>query len=165
MVDESTLVAYNTESFHSTHATYTYSSSAVKELSPQRFYLMHVALKLSSRRGVPQSEGTVKLLVCLMSVLFQRNNKFKFIPAMDPTSSQIYMKLIHHSSRNCVLADEVHLPYFHSYRHANCNLLCFMRAVEKLCHCVMLFVPNLPSHKACSATSLPCVIQAKSEYK
>ncbi|XP_052744148.1 uncharacterized protein LOC112058382 [Bicyclus anynana] len=66
-------------------------------------------------------------------------------------------------SRQCYFHDEYNLPYFKEFHNSECDLLCFVHAVESFCHCTMIYTPHLRAHRACNITSIDCIVQTTLE--
>ncbi|XP_060805297.1 sodium channel protein Nach isoform X1 [Amyelois transitella] len=64
-------------------------------------------------------------------------------------------------SRKCYYKWEQLLPYFGDYHNADCDSLCYVKAVEKACECQLFYAPNIRLGKACNATSIFCVMRVK----
>nr|XP_026489652.1 sodium channel protein Nach-like [Vanessa tameamea] len=64
-------------------------------------------------------------------------------------------------SRKCYFEDGYTLPHFRKYHKSDCNLLCHVNELERLCHCTMIYVPNLYLSRACNVTSIDCIVKAK----
>ncbi|XP_052756545.1 sodium channel protein Nach-like [Galleria mellonella] len=65
------------------------------------------------------------------------------------------------SSRNCFFNDEQHLPFFGDYRNSDCDQLCYVKAVEAACDCMLYYVPYVKAQRACNFTSISCIVKAK----
>ncbi|XP_045776653.1 sodium channel protein Nach-like [Maniola jurtina] len=69
-------------------------------------------------------------------------------------------------SRQCYFEDEQILPHFGEYHNSDCDLLCVVRAIERLCHCTMPYLPYVRLSRACNVTNIDCIVQAKKDlYK
>ncbi|KAM3962456.1 sodium channel protein Nach [Aphomia sociella] len=71
------------------------------------------------------------------------------------------VKTLPASTRNCYFYDEQHLPFFEYYHNSDCDLLCYVKAVEAACNCLLFYIPYLPPNSACNFTSISCIMNAK----
>ncbi|XP_039757898.1 sodium channel protein Nach-like [Pararge aegeria] len=132
--DESNLVRAYTESFHSIHATYTYCSEEVTTLPYWR-----------SAAGVLESSLRYRF----------SDNYFPISVRMDRRN--------YSRRRQCYFEDEYFLPFFHHFHNSDCDLLCYVHSIEDICHCTMMYMPNVWPGRACNITSIDCIVKAKLE--
>ncbi|CAG9789049.1 unnamed protein product [Diatraea saccharalis] len=62
------------------------------------------------------------------------------------------------NSRKCYLHDEKRLRHFGRYHNSDCDHLCTASNVEATCNCIPSYLPQVPAHRLCTLTALPCYI-------
>ncbi|CAH2094415.1 unnamed protein product [Euphydryas editha] len=65
------------------------------------------------------------------------------------------------SSRKCYFDDEYRLSHFRKYHNSDCDLLCHVNELERLCRCTMAYVPNVRLNRVCNLTTIDCIVKAK----
>ncbi|CAH0728269.1 unnamed protein product, partial [Brenthis ino] len=64
-------------------------------------------------------------------------------------------------SRKCYFEDEYSQPHFGYYHNSDCDLLCEVHELERLCQCTMVYIPYVKMSHACNVSSINCIVDAK----
>ncbi|XP_069360646.1 sodium channel protein Nach-like isoform X2 [Maniola hyperantus] len=68
-----------------------------------------------------------------------------------------------YGSRQCYFEDERYLPHFGRYHNSDCDLLCVVHSIERLCRCTMPYLPYVRLSRACNVSNIDCIVQANKD--